>query len=1068
MPISTRSALRVFFLAAVTVAVLLTRPIAAQTISSSVRGTVTDASGAVVAGAQITVLDPRSNTRVRTITSDSNGNYELPDMQPGSYQIKAEMAGFKTFVADNIIIEGQQIRRVDIALQLGAVADQVTVEAGAAVISTDSAQITSSLKRNVYDHTPMVRNYYPHSLLVTLAGVESSASGWNLRINGQPAGQVALGMDGITNDGTVNLINRLDFSEVTVTGVNNTADQSRVANYNMVSKRGSNDIHGEVWYTHFNSAMNARQFFDPRKIAEKEHRAQAVISGPIFRNKTFFYGSYFYQRIPAGFFYQRNVPTAKMRTGDFSLTTGTLNDPLTRQPFPGRIVPASRVNATSQRIQNRFIPSPNLNLNLPDVPVNNYGFLHPFPNDLYEARYPQVRLDHHFGSKNQIFGRYIRRYTPYVLARSLPEFTWTRYRWHTGWVITDTHIVNPNLVNTFRWGLKYDYVDDGRETSGVKPLQADQAIQEMGIQGVNQRGYKVQGSPQIAITGLASLDAPGGGTPQRDRLHSFADSLTWSKGRHILKFGGELKKQTAFAGNIPSATFGVFTFNGSLSGQPYADFLMGLPFSSERLDPFTDRTRHAYEFGAFVMDTFKVGQNLTLDYGLRWDWFSSAVFNDGRQYAFDPKSGNLLVPQDALSAVRPNYPRTIGISAGNVIPKTDLANWRPRLGVAYRLSDKAVVRGGFGTFTEQIGYFARVQGGGPFELSETYFNTIENGAPSFAFPNAFPSSIAAARVPAVSISAFPDQTDNGTIYQYNLSIERQVGEIGLRASYIGSRSKGQNFGLNINKPQPSLTPFNVNSRPYPQYVNVVMARNSGQSVYNGLQVEAQRKAGAFLFDVHYTYQSNLSDFLNLENPYNTSFWNREAFAARHRGVMTLQYEMPFGKGKRFLSTSNAAVNQAFGGWRIITVSFFASGQFYTPSYAGADPSNTNSFGGIPDRICNGNLPRGTRTVSNWFDASCFAVPQAGRFGNSGVNVLQRPGLNVHHLSLTKNFKLTERFNLEYVFAASNIFNHAQFSPPPANISAPRPAQITSILFGADQSLEKTRARELEMTLKVRW
>jgi len=1038
----------------------------AQTISSSVRGTVTDASGAVVAGAQITVVDTRSSARVRAVSSDANGNFEVPDMQPGAYQIKAELAGFKTFVADNIIIEGQQIRRVDIALQLGAVADQVTVEAGAAVISTDSAQITSSLKRNVYDHTPMVRNYYPHSLLVTLAGVESSASGWNLRINGQPAGQVALGMDGITNDGTVNLINRLDFSEITVTGVNNTADQSRVANYNMVSKRGSNDIHGEVWYTHFNSAMNARQFFDPRKIPEKEHRAQAVISGPIFRNKTFFYGSYFYQRIPAGFFYQRNVPTGRMRAGDFSLTGGAMNDPLNRQPFPNRQIPASRINPTSLRIQNRYIPASNQGS--ADLPVNNYGFLHPFPNDLFEARYPQIRLDHHFGSKNQIFGRYIRRYTPYVLARSLPEFTWTRYRWHTGWVVTDTHIFSPNVVNTFRWGLKYDYVDDGRETSGVKPIQADQAIQEMGIQGVNQRGFKVQGSPQINITGLASLDAPGGGTPQKDYLHSFADSITWSKGRHILKFGGELKKQSAFAGNIPAATFGVFTFNGSLSGQPHGDFLLGLPFSSERLDPFTNRTRYAYEFGAFAMDTFKVSQKLTLDYGLRWDWFSSARFKDGRQYAFDAASGNLLVPQDALQAVRPNFPRTISVAAGNVIPKADLANWRPRLGAAYRLSDKSVIRGGFGTFTEQIGYFARVQGGGPFELSETYFNTIENGAPQFAFPNAFPSSIAAARVPAVSISAFPNRTNNGTIYQYNLSVERQVGEIGLRASYIGSRSIGQNFALNINKPRPGLTPFAADRRPYPQFVNVVMARSSGRSVYNGLQLEAQRKAGAFLFDVHYTYQSNLSNFLNLENPYNTSMWNREAFAARHRAVTTLQYELPFGRGKRFLNSGSPALDQAFGGWRVITVSFFASGQFFTPVYAGADPSNTNSFGGIPDRNCDGNLPRGSRSVANWFDAACFAVPAAGRFGNSGVNVLERPGLHLHHLSLTKNFKITERFNVEYVLAASNIFNHPTFAPPPANISAPRPAQITSILFGADQSLEKTRARELEMTIKVRW
>jgi hypothetical protein len=290
----------------------------------------------------------------------------------------------------------------------------------------------------------------------------------------------------------------------------------------------------------------------------------------------------------------------------------------------------------------------------------------------------------------------------------------------------------------------------------------------------------------------------------------------------------------------------------------------------------------------------------------------------------------------------------------------------------------------------------------------------------------------------------------------------------LRASYIGSRNIGQNYNLNINKPQPGLTPFTAARRLYPQFVNVTAARNDGRSVYNGLQLEAQRKAGSFLFDVHYTYQSNLSNYQNLENPYNTRFWNREAFAARHRSVVTLQYELPFGQGKRYLASAPQAVHQLVGDWRVITVSFFASGQYFNPTYAGADPSNTNSFGGIPDRVCNGNLPRGSRTVANWFDASCFAVPQAGRFGNSGLNILERPGLHLHHLSLTKNLKLTERFSFEYIFAASNIFNHPTFAPPPANISAPRPAQITSILFGADQSLEKTRAREIEMTLRIRW
>src|SRR5262249_7819708 len=220
---------------------LMSGLVCGQTLST-IRGTATDATGAVVVGVRVSVREIRTNVKVRTVATDSNGNYEVPDLVTGLYEIRAEAAGFKTYVAENIVLEGAQIRRVDMTLQLGAIVEQVTVEAGAALITTDSAQISSGVKRAIYDQTPLVRIYYPQALLATLAGVESEASGFNLRINGQPTSQAALGMDGMTNDGTGNLINRLDFSEITVTGANNTADQAPAPNYNIISKRGTNQL----------------------------------------------------------------------------------------------------------------------------------------------------------------------------------------------------------------------------------------------------------------------------------------------------------------------------------------------------------------------------------------------------------------------------------------------------------------------------------------------------------------------------------------------------------------------------------------------------------------------------------------------------------------------------------------------------------------------------------------------------------------------------------------------------------------------------------------------------------
>lgn len=1039
-----------------------------QSLLSAIRGTVTDPTGAVIAGARITVTDVKTNVVLRTVATDAAGNYEVPDVVTGVYRLTVESAGFKTFVADKIVVEGSQIRRVDIRLELGQIAEQVTVEAGVTPITTDSAQITTGFKRQLYDVNPLMRTSYPHPLLVTLAGVESRAGGWGLNINGQPPSQVALGMDGVTNDGTVNLVNRMDFSEITVTGVNNTADQARVANYNMISKRGDNNFHGELYFTHFNSALNARNFFDPIKTPFKEHSGQLAVSGPIWRNKTFFYVSYWYLRIPASYFYRRTVPTEKMRQGDFSQLARVVRDPLSGQPFPQNLIPASRHNPTSLNIQRELIPAPNMGG--PDEQVNNYGFVHPYPNDLFEARYPQIRFDHNFSEKNTIFFRWIRRRTPYVLARSFPGLTWTRFRSHTHSVINDTHVFSPTLVNSFRFGLKTDFIEDGKVIAGVAPLKADRVIERIGLQGVNQPGFKdVQGSPNIAITGYDGISMPGGGVVGDDHQYSIADSLTWSRGRHVFKFGMELKTVQTFLGSIPDPTFGAFNFNGSLTGASYADFLLGIPFTSQRLSPLVNRDRRAKELGLFVMDTFKVSARLSLDYGLRWDYFTSPRFDDGLQYAWDPATGNVIVPGGALRSVSPLYPKNIIVVEGNVLPKPDRKNFAPRFGAAYRLRDKTVLRGGYGIFTEQIGYFTHLQGGGPFQIAETYINRIEGGAPLFSFPNPFPTSLASAQIPSQSVVGFPMETRNGSIHQFNLTVEQQVGDLGIRLSYIGSRSRGLNYNLAINKPRPSLIPFAQSRRPYPQFIGVTMGQNDGRTNYNSFQVEVQRKMGEIItFNGHYTLQSHLSDFLNLENPYDHKFWNREAFSARHRAVITTMIQIPVGRGRRYLAGAPAALDHLAGGWNLTTISHFSSGQFFSPVFSGSDPSNTNTVGGLPDRICDGNLPRGERTVERWFNPACFVAPPAGRFGNSGVNVLKRPGYNLHHLSVAKDFALTERFKLEYVASMANVFNRPHFAPPRNDISVAGAGRITSVLYGADRPIDGTTAREIGMTLRLRW
>jgi hypothetical protein len=231
-------------------------------------------------------------------------------------------------------------------------------------------------------------------------------------------------------------------------------------------------------------------------------------------------------------------------------------------------------------------------------------------------------------------------------------------------------------------------------------------------------------------------------------------------------------------------------------------------------------------------------------------------------------------------------------------------------------------------------------------------------------------------------------------------------------------------------------------------------------------MEAKRRVGWLTFNANYTWASNLHNFLNTENPYDvTTRWSRDDFTQRHRAVITTIMELPWGRGRPYLSNAPAIVDQILGGWKLQTMSFLATGTYFSPAFSGSDPSNTNTFGGLPDRIGDGNLPRGQRTVDRWFDPAAFAVPPAGRFGNSAPNVLIGPGLNVHHLALVKRFKVGERFTLTYNAGISNIFNHPHFQPPLNTINEP---DAGALVASPDWNPEKTNSRRMQMQLRIEW
>jgi len=278
-------------------------------------------------------------------------------------------------------------------------------------------------------------------------------------------------------------------------------------------------------------------------------------------------------------------------------------------------------------------------------------------------------------------------------------------------------------------------------------------------------------------------------------------------------------------------------------------------------------------------------------------------------------------------------------------------------------------------------------------------------------------------------------------------LERQLHSVGLRLSYQGSRAYGLNYGLNVNKPQPSLISFTQSRRPYPQFVTASYVRTNGDAAFNALTFEAQKKVGQVSFDAHWTWASNYNNILNLENPNAPLFWNRDPSTPRHRVVLHTIWDLPVGHGRRFLAHAPGPVDFVLGGWQLYWIAYIQTGQFFTPSFSGSDPSNTNTSGGLPDRVCNGNLPAGQRSIRRWFDASCFVAPAPGHFGNSGVNILEGPGLHEHNLTISKRLRITERISFTFEAAIQNVLNHANFNNPGSNISAPGSVGLVNSIQG---------------------
>jgi hypothetical protein len=572
--------------------------------------------------------------------------------------------------------------------------------------------------------------------------------------------------------------------------------------------------------------------------------------------------------------------------------------------------------------------------------------------------------------------------------------------------------------------------------------------------------------PFFHITGLTSVSTSEPFGYAFESIHNFMNNVTWTKGTHTVKTGFEVRRNmgSAYASN-PNGAFGTYTFTGVYSGFPYADFLLGIPQSSTRLNPAPPYKLLNNDWSWFIQDDWKVTRRLTLNLGLRYDLNPPYSEMDDRLFTFDPGSGRIVVPSEkSLQAINPLFP-------SNLIPivtaqeagfsrslfETDKMNFAPRIGFAFRPFATAtfVIRGGYGIYIDPFtASFYSSGAGGPFLSSESFTNSLTNGVPAFRFPRAFPEGFGT--LGAQSFNPIDPEVRNPYIQQWNLTAEREVLKMGVRLSYQGTNSTQFLWRQNLNQPLPGTAPFNNNMRRFPAIRDVNYQVNGGVSTYHSLHVVAERKYSTGLYyQVGWTWAKNISDVQGEgeggsvpENSYNRSADRGELpFMARHRVVGQLMYALPFGPGRKFLSDLHGVSRALLADWTISSALVTRTGLPFHPTFTGYDVSNTNTVGGRPDRIADGNLPSDERTITRWFDASAFRVPgdldgdgrpdvQVGRFGNSGPNILTGPGSFVLNAGLYKDFVITERVRVSWQFSATNVLNHVNYNNPSANISSP--------------------------------
>ncbi len=1072
-------------------------PAGAQTTATIV-GTVTDASGGVLAGATITVTNVQTGL-TRRVSANEHGVYVAPSLPVGQYSVAAEMPGFKKKVLTGIVLQVNQEARLDLVLEVGAVTESVFVTGEAPLLSTESAAVGQVIDNRYNTQIPLNGRDFSQLILlvpgattrpggVSLAtGATTGSLGSGIAIGGRDAHNNFM-MDGANNNarqfGNIAIKPSIDaIQEFKVQSNLYSAEFGHAAfgQINLITKSGTNALHGSVFEFWRNDIFDARNFFLPKVSKLNRNQFGTAVGGPVWKNHTFFFVNYEGTRERRGLEILRHVPVEPWRTGDFSAVRGlTLRDPISGQPFPGNRIPSGRFSRTAQAAIGIW---PKQNLGDASLIANN--LLVTRPTEISDDQFT-VKVDQELSVRDRLSGRYSRAARQEVSTPTLPTMEQIIPPRNHVALLGYTHVFNPQLLSEFRFSFtRSEFVQRSPNTGKVG------FYDQFGINNPL-AGPQFEGSPTLTFTGI-TLTSFGEGdfNTQRDISNEFnyAGNLTWTKGDHTIKGGFSITRyQQNTPGPVTGLRRGSFNFRGDFTGHAFADLILGFPFTASRVVGKGVETGRSTWHGYFLNDDWKITRTLTLNLGLRYEYMSPLVDILDRRSVFYPLSNdfNTGLAGQVVIAKTPEARNLLHLDEGvaeRAVYAPDRNNWAPRVGLAWTITPRTVLRSGYGIFFTNsqnfLNNFVINRRQPPF--AETQQITSSTARPEINIANPFVSAAAPLVIGTQNIN--PNFRE-GYTQHWNLTVQRELpGGATVDVGYVANKGTKLSELIFYNVPLPGPSATIQARRPFPRWGTALSMDSYVTSSYNSLQVKGQKRFSKGLsFLTAYTWAKSIDlssergngdrgagfdsgggDVRNLRG-YSRAL---SGFDVRHRFVLSYVYELPFGRGRTFLHDLSPAADKILGGWELSGITQFQSGFPFSVLMSG-DRNGDGIGQDRPDLVGKPETRTGnpdcyiadSRNAACGTSGSAFADLPAGslRFGSAGRNILIAPGVNNWDLGVAKNTRFGERFNLQFRAEFFNLFNHANFGQPS------RLLDVTAPRFGTINSAG--RAREMQFGLKL--